>query len=152
MTENTEQPGQDSSGENEELIRILEQLLEADEDITARAVARLHSTIKHASSFTRSTSRSALLSTYQAKQQDIRKYIVRNRKRSREKVASAFADKDMRIAELEKQVEILTASHVAMIRAVGELGGYSKWLRFFQDYQEIVVKLREIGALPQNIA
>jgi hypothetical protein len=48
--------------------------------------------------------------------------------------AGALADRDIRIAELESQVALLTASHVAMIRAVGELGGFSKWAQFYDSY------------------
>lgn len=58
----------------------------------------------------------------------------------------------MRIATLTQQVEILTASHVAMIRAVGELGGFSKWAKFFQDYQPIRDTLNTIGAMPSTNA
>jgi len=47
-----------------EMERILAEMLEADETITARAVARKHPAIKHASSVTRSQARSDLLARY----------------------------------------------------------------------------------------
>jgi hypothetical protein len=59
-----------------------------------------------------------------------------------------MADKDRHIAELQKQVEFLRISHVAMIRAVGELGGMSKWLRFFESYREIRDELKKLTPLP----
>jgi hypothetical protein len=135
--------------EDEEMINILEKLLNENEDITARAVARLHSKIKHASSFTRSPERSALLTQYQEKQRYIRAHLGNIRKRSRENVASDLADKDQEIADLKMQVEILTLSHVAMIRVVGELGGMSKWLKFFEGYKNIRDYLQKQGAIPQ---
>lgn len=137
-----------SAGTGEpELIKVLDSLLEQDEDITARAVARLHPTVKHASSITRNEIRSNLLAQYQAKQREIRSYAARLRKGSKEKVAVTLAEKDLRIAELERQIELLTASHVAMIRAVGELGGMSKWAKFYEQYREMREKLVAMGAL-----
>lgn len=44
--------------------------------------------------------------------------------------------KDERIADLERQVALLTASHKAIILAVGELGGLRAWQRFFPHYDE----------------
>ena len=58
------------------------------------------------------------------------------------------ADKDIRIAKLEATVQLLTASHLAMLRAVGELGGFSKWARFYEQYSQARDKLIELGAVP----
>ncbi|MCM2483274.1 helix-turn-helix domain-containing protein [Burkholderia glumae] len=52
------------------------------------------------------------------------------------------------IAELEATVQLLTASHLAMLRAVGELGGFSKWAKFYEQYREARDKLAELGAMP----
>ncbi|MDZ5777320.1 hypothetical protein U4I94_23140, partial [Stenotrophomonas maltophilia] len=109
-----------------EMRRVLDDLLSRDEDITARAVARLHPQIKAASSITRSKERSRMLAQYQERQAEFRRWRGRPGKLSGDAAASALADRDVRIAELESQVALLTASHVAMIRAVGELGGFSK--------------------------
>ena len=119
------------------LIEILEGLLERNEDITARAVARLHPAIGHASTITRSPERSALVSQFQTKQQEIRRHLGRQTRRSKESIAAELATKDKRIAELEKQIDILRASHVAMIRAVGEMGGMSKWMKFYENFKEV---------------
>lgn len=113
-----------------EMRRVLDDLLSRDEDITARAVARLHPQIKAASSITRSKERSRMLAQYQERQAEFRRWRGRPGKLSGDAAASALADRDVRIAELESQVALLTASHVAMIRAVGELGGFSKWAQF----------------------
>ncbi len=64
-------------------------------------------------------------------------------------MAATLADKDLRIAELEATVQLLTASHLAMLRAVGELGGFSKWARFYEQYRDARDKLAELGALPE---
>ncbi|WP_241640281.1 hypothetical protein [Rosenbergiella epipactidis] len=50
---------------DEAIKAVLGDMLSRDEDITARAAARLHPTLKAASSITRSDSRSALLAQYQ---------------------------------------------------------------------------------------
>lgn len=134
--------------EDAEMKQILEDLLANDEPITARAVARRHPKVKAASSITRHPGRSKLLEHYQQRQEQYRRWSGRVSKQSKAVTSAALADKDIRISELEQQVALLTASHVAMIRAVGELGGFSKWAQFFTNYQESRAELERLGALP----
>jgi hypothetical protein len=141
-----EQPTSDS---DTEMRRVLDDLLSRDEDITARAVARLHPRINAASSITRSKERSRLLAKYQERQAEHRRWCGGPGKLSSVAAASALADRDVRIAELESQVALLTASHVAMIRAVGELGGFSKWAQFYESYRGSRDQLAQLGALPE---
>ncbi|MFM0016536.1 hypothetical protein PQR46_38845 [Paraburkholderia sediminicola] len=136
------------SSDDNQMREILETLLADDEDITARAVARLHPSINAASSITRSESRSKLLAEYQQRQTEYRRWRGRVAKRSGADTAASLADKDIRIAELEATVQLLTASHLAMLRAVGELGGFSKWAKFYEQYRDARDKLVEIGAVP----
>ena len=132
-----------------EMRQVLDDLLARDEDITARAVARLHPRINAASSITRSVERSRMLAQYQERQAEFRRWRGRPGKLSGVAAASALADRDVRIAELESQVALLTASHVAMIRAVGELGGFSKWAQFYESYRGSRDQLAQLGALPE---
>ncbi|WP_175828804.1 hypothetical protein [Burkholderia cepacia] len=132
---------------DEPMREILDMLLADDKDITARAVARLHPSIKAASSITRSKVRSKLLSEYQQRQSEYRRWRGRVAKRSGADTAMSLADKDIRIAELEATVQLLTASHLAMLRAVGELGGFSKWAKFYEEYRDARDKLVGIGAI-----
>ena len=143
MTEETKLQSYDP-----EMESILQEMLERDEDMTARAVARVHPRVKAASSITRNPDRSALLAGYQKKQEEYRDWRKRLTKRSRDSTAMDMAEKDVRIKELEQQVEILTASHVAMLRAVGELGGFAKWAQFFESYKEVRDNLAKLGAMP----
>ncbi|MGF6545813.1 hypothetical protein [Paraburkholderia youngii] len=142
------EPSETTASGDEPMRKILETLLADDEDITARAVARLHPTIKAASSITRSESRSQLLAEYQQRQSAYRRWRIRIAKRSGSDTASSLADKDIRIAELEATVQLLTASHLAMLRAVGELGGFSKWAKFYEHHREARDRLAELGAMP----
>ena len=146
MTESNETT---PSSDDDQMREILETLLANDEDITARAVARLHPSINAASSITRSESRSKLLAEYQQRQTEYRRWRGRVAKRSGADTAASLADKDIRIAELEATVQLLTASHLAMLRAVGELGGFSKWARFYEQYRDARDKLAELGAIPE---
>lgn len=130
---------------------ILEQLLANDIEITARAVARLHPKIKAASSITRNEGRSQLLADYQMRQKEYRHWRSRAGKQSSVNVASLLAQKEQRIAELERNIQLLTSSHVALLRAVGAMGGFSKWAQFFDKYQEARNKLLELGAFPNNV-
>lgn len=132
-----------------EMRQVLDDLLARDEDITARAVARLHPKINAASSITRSAERSRMLAHYQERQAEFRRWRGRPSKLSGVAAAGALADRDVRIAELESQVALLTASHVAMIRAVGELGGFSKWAQFYESYSGSRDQLARMGALPE---
>lgn len=61
---------------NEELADILNTLLTDNIDITAREVARRHSTLKNPSAFTRNEARSALIAAAQAQQQGVRKIVA----------------------------------------------------------------------------
>jgi 16S rRNA G527 N7-methylase RsmG len=148
MIEGLADPGVIELHRDMEMVQVLDGLLERDEDITARAVARLHPSISAASSITRSESRSKLLASYQARQKEFRRWRGKLSKLSKEKAATALAEKDARIDELERQVVLLTASHVAMIRAVGEMGGFAKWAQFFEDFQSVCQQLTKMGAMP----
>ncbi|PSD10177.1 hypothetical protein C7E19_22140 [Stenotrophomonas maltophilia] len=147
-SDNLKQPTSDLYSDLE-MRQVLEGLLSRDEDITARAVARLHPQINAASSITRSKDRSRLLALYQERQAEFRRWRDKPAKLSGVAAASALADRDVRIAELESQVALLTASHVAMIRAVGELGGFTKWAQFYESYRGATDQLVQLGALPE---
>ena len=134
-----------------EMRAILETLLADDQDITARAVARMHPTIKAASSITRSESRTGLLADYQKRQEDYRAWRGRIGKQSGGNTAAVLAKKDQRIAQLEASVQILTTSHVALLRAVGAMGGFSRWAHFFEKHQEVRRTLADLGAMPDNV-
>jgi hypothetical protein len=134
-----------------ELVRVLDEMLAANETITARAAARKHPSVRHASSITRHAVRSEVLRRYRARQEEFRAWANRLPKLSRARVAAGMAEKDRRIADLEGQVDVLRASHVAMIRVVGELGGMSKWLRLFEGSRPAIEELKRTGALPDGI-
>lgn len=133
---------------DEPMLRILESLLERDVDITARAVARLHPSLKAASSITRSESRSALVAQYRHRQNEFRRWRGRAGKRSGDKNAAALVDKQTRNDQMEAMVALLTASHVALLRSLGELGGFAKWAAFYERFREARDALQEMGAIP----
>lgn len=134
---------------DEQFIQILEELLETDEDITARAVARRHPTIRHASTITRNEHRARALAEFQSRQKQLRQHIGRIGKRSKDATASELTKRDELNADLKRKNEALLASHVAMIRVVGELGGMSKWVQFFeQGYRPIRDELYKMNAMP----
>ena len=148
MTEQNEAASSDEG----EMRKIMDTLLAEDTDITARAVARLHPSISAASSITRSEDRRKLLAEYQHRQAEYRRWRGRVSKRSGADTAASLADKDIKIAELEASVQLLTASHLAMLQIVGELGGLAKWAKFYEQYRDSRDKLAKLGALPQASA
>ncbi|MHB9784736.1 hypothetical protein [Stenotrophomonas maltophilia] len=131
-----------------EMLAVLDDLLSRDVNITARAVARLHPGINAASSITRSKERSRLLSQYQERQAEFRKWCGRPGRLASAEAAAALADRDLYIEKLKSQIALLTASHVALLRTVGELGGYSRWSSFYSVYRESREQLANLGALP----
>ena len=133
---------------DESMRQILESLLERDVDITARAVARLHPLLKAASSITRSESRSTLVAQYRHRQNEFRHWRGRVGKRSGDQNAAALVDKQSRIDQMETMVALLTASHVALLRSLGELGGFAKWAAFYERFREARDALQKIGAIP----
>lgn len=132
-----------------QMQRILEDMIEKDEDITARAVARRHPSIRHASSITRIAARRELLAAYQSRQADLRAWEQRKHKTSGEKLTIALTDKDQKIAELKLQIRSLQVAVVAMLRVVGEMGGTRRFLEFYKDYREIRERMAQLGVLPQ---
>jgi hypothetical protein len=132
-----------------EMESLLQSMLEEDEDITARGVIRRHSRLSAASSITRNPARSELLASYQTRQDEFRKWRKRLAKRSRDSSEMDMAEKDIRIQELQRKVELLTVSHVAMLRGVGELGGFAKWAKFYETFKEIRDELSAMGAMPE---
>jgi hypothetical protein len=109
------------------MIRIPKVTMTMRELDRLKCKTSLHPTIKAASSITRSESRRTLLSNYQDRQREYRRW---------------------RNVELEFHVALLTISHVAMLRAVGELGGFAMWAIFFDDFQQARNKLDQLRALP----
>ena len=63
----------------------------------------------------------------------------------------ALARLRQRLDEVEAHNQLLIASHRAMLRAVGELGGTRAWLRLFATQPDALTSLEEIGALPDNV-
>jgi hypothetical protein len=135
---------------DESMLRILESLLERDVDITARAVARLHPSLKAASSITRSESRRTLVAQYRHRQNEFRRWRGRVEKRTVDQNAAALVDKQSRIDQTETMVALLTASHVALLRSLGELGGFAKWAAFYERFREARDALQKIGAIPEE--
>ncbi|WP_271009430.1 hypothetical protein [Paucibacter sp. B51] len=126
-------------------------MLDRDEDITARAVARRHSSIKNASDYTRHAERRALLEQAQTKQLELRKFSTKVRREGSRLAAEKLQAAEARIRALEENESARVSSHLAMIHAVAELGGTAKLLAFYRAYAEVRNRLHRQGALPENI-
>ncbi|MGJ7571569.1 hypothetical protein ACSFBX_13630 [Variovorax sp. RB2P76] len=131
---------------DEELKILLEALLTEDVDVTAREIARRHSSLKNASAFTRSESRTQLISAARQRQAEIR--------RAAQNIVSTTASADelaLRTAEvkkLERQVRNLVAAHAGLIRAVQLAGGMNALSRFWKDYKAIADEVHALDAVP----
>jgi len=104
--------------------------------------------LKAASSITRSESRSSLVAQYRHRQNEFRRWRGRAGKRAGDQNAAALVDKQSRIDQMEAMVALLTTSHVALLRSLGELGGFAKWAAFYERFREARDALQKIGAIP----
>ncbi len=133
---------------HDELRLVLQEMLDRDQDITARAVARLHPSLNNASDITRHHVRKELLTEATQKQQDIRRLAFSIKKTGTTIASEKMEYLERRIKELEANEEARIASHLAMIQAVAEIGGTAKLLKFYDSYAEIRDRLNNQGALP----
>lgn len=131
-----------------ELKAVLDGLLERNEDVTARAVARLHPSIKDPSGFIRHAERRALIELYQAKQVELRAAVDKVRRTGAAAAAAKLQATTERIRDLEESEAARVASHVAMIHVVSNMGGTGKLLQFYKQYSQIRDTLARDGALP----
>ncbi len=124
-----------------------EEMLEGDETLTARSLAR-RAGLRAASSITRDAVRRALLGEFQGQQERRRAWAQRAKKESVGKLQQALAARDEQVAALTRKVQLLTASHKAILLAVDEVGGTKAWARFFASYRDSIEALREPEAPP----
>ncbi|CAJ0784009.1 hypothetical protein [Ralstonia chuxiongensis] len=133
---------------NTELAGILDALLASDIDITAREVARRHTSLRNASAFTRDTKRMELIRGAQARQQQLRTTLNPHVTHA-QSLSEKLAEKSSDVVKLEAQVRALVASHAACINAVLRAGGMSALQRFWRDYRDVGDTLREVSAYPE---
>lgn len=121
-------------------------LIDSDQEVTAREVARRVGVAP--SSITRDPTRKEIIKNAKSKQSELRAWRKRQAKQSRDRDAESLTEKDLRITELEQRIDLLTASHKAMVLAIGEFGGMAGWQRFFPHWQQVEELLRDMGAMP----
>jgi hypothetical protein len=133
---------------DERLPRLLDEMLLSAAEITARSVGRRLGVA--ASTITRSVPRQELLLGYKQEQERLKAVAARTDPLSRERLVQQIADRDGKIAELNRLVQVLTASHKALLIAVGEMGGTAAWQRFFVRYERIRIDLRKLGIVDER--
>ena len=129
---------------NEELADILNTLLTDNIDITAREVARRHSTLKNPSAFTRNEARSALIAAAQAQQQGVRKIVAGGGGAGSLQDQAAGYRQD--IKRLEAQLTHMVAAHAGLISAVQMAGGGPALERFWRDYKAVGDAVHSLSA------
>lgn len=133
---------------NEELSSILTLLLTENVDITAREVARRHSTLKNPSAFTRNEARSALIAAAQVQQQGVRNIVASSPRTDslQDQVASYRED----IQRLKSQLTHMVAAHAGLIRAVQLAGGGPALERFWHEYKAVGDTVHSLSAVPDD--
>jgi hypothetical protein len=134
---------------NAHLEELLEAMIAENETITARAIVRRSGDVfKHATDITRNEVRRTKFEHAVRRQETIRAAIERSSKKSRAELERLVAVKNAEIDQLQTDRALLIASHRMMILAVAEMGGFSKWKRFFDGYQATIDKLDSMGSIP----
>ncbi|WP_321807788.1 hypothetical protein [Burkholderia sp. BCC1993] len=133
---------------NAELAGILDALLAEDVTITAREVARRHSTLHHATAFTRDAGRVTLIGQAQSRQVQLRTILNPHAVRA-SSLSDQLGQKETRIDALENQVKTLVTSHAACIQAVMAAGGMAALQRYWKEYKAIGEALRDLSAYPE---
>ena len=126
---------------------VLQDLLERDERISARAVLKALPELKAASSITRVPSRNELLLKYKASQEQRRSWVSRAKHKSTASLVRDLAARDAQVAEKDHQIQLLVASHRALIHAAGEVGAMAAYRKLFKGYEACLEELRRLGAL-----
>lgn len=128
---------------------ILEKMIVADEDVTARNVARASAgDFKHASDITRQPDRRALLAEAQSRQASLRKAAAKLGKSSPVDLAARLEAAQREIAQLKAEKTLLISAVRAAILSIGRLGGMRAWREYFPAYSEAFEELRRLDALP----
>jgi hypothetical protein len=130
----------------ENIAKALKSLLNENVDITAAALAYRLGAPR--STITRSSERLAAVEAAVEEQRKIRAVVAGN-KSSNEALIAKLVRREKTIATLERRIEILTASHSAMLMAVGEIGGVAAWRKFFPKWEAVRAELEALGAEDQ---
>jgi hypothetical protein len=107
------------------LREILDRMLSEGERISARGVLKHLPDVRALSSLTRDPVRRAMLEDYRQHQAERQAWTARARKQSGERLEALLADRDRQIVELQHQVQVLVASHRALVQAVWAQGDWS---------------------------
>lgn len=118
-------------------------LLDENIDITPASLA--YRLMAPRSTVTRSEERLKAVEKAAKEQKRLRQILADN-KSSAETLIAKLARRDATIAELERRIEILTASHRAMLMAVGEVGGIAAWRKFFSSWDAVRNELERLSA------
>jgi hypothetical protein len=124
-------------------------MLDRGERISARGVLKCLPDLRAASSLTRDPVRRSLLEEFRRLQSTRMAWVERAKKQSTARLQRLLADRDERLREREHDVQLLVASHRALVVAVGELGGLPVWKKAFDGYERCLQELARLGALPR---
>lgn len=141
----------DKAGRCERLIIAIDEMLERDETISLRSIMRqMPNDFSYPNAITRDCDLKKIYLRGREDQERIRT-AARSFHGSRSALEAQNLRQTDRIKELEKQVQILVASHRALYSAVGELGGFAAWLRFFDRHQDALATLSQLSARNETV-
>lgn len=121
-------------------------MLERGDRISARGALKHLQDVRSPSSLTRDPVRRAMVEEFRQRQAEGLAWTRRARKEPVARLDALLAERDRTIAELQHQVQLLVASHRALVHAVGELGGLPAWKKAFEQYEHCLDDLTRLNA------
>lgn len=137
----------DARGRDARLRTVLETMLDQGERISARGVLKHLPDVRAPSSLTRDPVRRRMLEEFRRLQTARNAWVERAKKQSTARLERLLAERDARVADLEHQLQLLVASHRAMVQVVGELGGLPVWKKAFEGYERRFDELKRLRAM-----
>jgi len=126
-------------------------MLERGDRISARGALKHLQDVRSPSSLTRDPVRRAMVEEFRQRQAEGLAWTRRARKEPVARLDALLAERDRTIAELQHQVQLLVASHKALVHAVGELGGLPAWKKAFEQYEHCLDELRRLNATSERV-
>jgi hypothetical protein len=131
---------------------VIEEMILADETVTTRAIIRrMPGDFRHPTDITRRPKISECYRAGVERQRLLRTLAEKSSKTSKLALQSTIARLTDEIAGLRRDRDLLLASHRAMLAAIGEMGGWAAWLRFFQNHPDALRRLKVLEPTIENI-
>lgn len=131
-----------------ELKDVLIEMLDSNESIALRRVVEKCPNINSGTTITRD--HKSLRDLYMSAKQEqllFRKKIERAAKTSRKIMSDELAKSHLKNVDLEEKLQIVISAFIGVIRASGEFGGASAWIKLYDEYKSTLEIIQSVGGI-----